>query len=211
MKPLHILALAALALLYPLFLRPASADTLLDVVSSSDMELLNHGSGRSEESWFENRPNLLKLFREDRDGQMLNQWVGGSVTAGYTPQRIFYDRTSMGITFARKYRVTSGVPDVTIDIFVPHPSKAILAENRLITELNAFEPPKLHIKSMQEIEVQGRMARLFEKAAGGCSLLIKLPSNAVLNLSAPDIQSSDRLIDLAGRLDITRLEAKLKS
>lgn len=205
--------LIAACLAAALYCTPVSAEDLYDLTDSAsfqDLERRNgaHAARNYRGDWVVPGENYSKLFADRGSAALLNTWIG-IYAEGY---KVREEDTVAAPKFVFLRRVYENIDGVRFElqVLVPHPRNLMEAKMGLLDDLNSFEPPALPAVSEQQVEIKGRSAKLFKKADRSCSVLIKFPKSAVINLKGPCSQKT-QLLSLAAMLSLDRFEKMLTS
>jgi len=117
-----------------------------------------------------------------------------------------YDCAHASATLRSRERV-----DVALVIQVPKPTYKAMADHQTLESFNRFRPPTLDVVGSQKVEIHGIQADYFRHRDGGCSLLIPIARQGIIDLSVPSCTQSEVMFETAKLLNVSRLNAKLTS
>jgi len=206
----------ALSLLL-LFSVPAFADRddPLEIVAAqvARKERSHEGKERRElygARWFVAGTNFSSLFVERKGAKRLLDWVG-YVIPGFTPGRENAER-KVEYLLAERIFLDDHFKPIRVLILVPHPKYAASVDMGLIEQFFVLHPPRLRAAAQTPVEIKGAVkSTLYQDFNGDFSLLMKLPKNAVIQISATAPGMKPKILDLASKLDIERLAQKMQS
>ncbi|RIL06109.1 MAG: hypothetical protein DCC75_11110 [Proteobacteria bacterium] len=205
----NLLAFLALAALLPEFL---NAETLQDVINSKGFRRYRntvHSKSLLSSKYLTPGSNFAKVFTEKNGAHLLLDWLGVLAT-DYFGGAETSDQEDEYV-FAGKILRDKKMHSVNVVVMVPHPIFRTQAESGLIEDFAALVPPKLKVSYITPFEFSGRKGNLYEKEAGGCSLVIPMAKQTIVNLSIDNCREKELLLDLANKLTYNRLDAKLDS
>jgi len=160
--------------------------------------------------WFTAGTNFSGIFIERKGPLKLLDWVG-YVMPGFTPGQQAGERKTEYIKAERIFTDDEFNP-IKVLILVPHPKYAPSVELGLIPAFYELQPPRLRASIETPVTVKGALgATLYQTDKGDYSLLIRLPRNAVLNISSTAAGTKKHILDLGNKLDVERLAQKLQS
>ena len=172
---------------------------------------MNDNSSLEKKSWFKGHPNLQTLFLEQQGSKALFAWVGEASTKYFRQENEYSNKinekdpfvTYKGIYLNRERE------KLTIKIFVPHPKIASTIELGLNKTINDLMPPHIPVFFEKKVSMNGLNGKLYLHESKACSILLNLPSNAILRTYKKQCSNSSDLEEFTKSFDLTRLKLKL--
>lgn len=160
--------------------------------------------------WFVAGSNFAKVFIDKKGPLIALDWLG-TIIHDFSAGK---DGAIRKVEYVRGDRVFTDekFKRVVVTILVPHPKYASIVDLGLIEVFSSIEPPRLHVVAEHPLSIKGaKSATLYQNEKGDYSIVVKLPRNAVVNITSTERGMRERLQGFAQGLDFERLAQKLMS
>ena len=162
--------------------------------------------------WQQDQLNLSQIFSGRKGARLPLIWLGeageGYVTGTVSPQasaqHVRADRV-IARTMVR------GGEEFILTVLVPHPKSVDMAELRVIQDFKRALPRADEVAVLRPLTFKGLEGMLYNRSGGAnCSISLKLPRSAVLNLYGA-CRTEPLMWEILERVNLQRLLDKISS
>lgn len=190
-------------------------DPLKHLLESPEYQKLSKDGAENDSApsviakWVDPNSNYGRVLVSPSGLEEMSRWVG-QAPPSFAIKSFDARRYREYVRLVHHYSSDVG-KDFYLYVMVPYPKFSAMVKYGLVDDFSNLEPPKLRVKSVQSVRVNGLPGDLYHREDNSCSLLIHLVKGAVANFYTPSCDDLKDMVSLAGMVNLLGLNEKLSS